>query len=133
MLLALSVARNAARKVRPGGTLLFMGGTGGRRVGLGLGFVSAVTRRDACADRQPRARAGPGQSHRRRLRRHTVVGVASRRWARSPPPSAPRYAPIRRVVGPADLAALALHIMTNTALTGATYDVDGGYIATIES
>jgi hypothetical protein len=32
----------------------------------------------------------------------------------------------RRVVGPADVAALAVHIMTNTALTGATYDIDGG-------
>ena len=29
-------------------------------------------------------------------------------------------------VGPADVAALAIHIMTNTALTGATYDIDGG-------
>ena len=28
--------------------------------------------------------------------------------------------PIGRVVGPADVAALAVHIMTNTALTGAT-------------
>jgi NAD(P)-dependent dehydrogenase (short-subunit alcohol dehydrogenase family) len=34
--------------------------------------------------------------------------------------------PIRRVVGPADVAALAVHLMTNTALTGATYDIDGG-------
>jgi NAD(P)-dependent dehydrogenase (short-subunit alcohol dehydrogenase family) len=34
--------------------------------------------------------------------------------------------PIGRVVGPADVAALAVHIMINTALTGATYDVDGG-------
>jgi NAD(P)-dependent dehydrogenase (short-subunit alcohol dehydrogenase family) len=34
--------------------------------------------------------------------------------------------PIRRVVGPADVAALAVHIMTNTALTGGTYDIDGG-------
>jgi NAD(P)-dependent dehydrogenase (short-subunit alcohol dehydrogenase family) len=34
--------------------------------------------------------------------------------------------PIRRVVGPADIAALAVHLMTNTALTGATYDIDGG-------
>jgi NAD(P)-dependent dehydrogenase (short-subunit alcohol dehydrogenase family) len=34
--------------------------------------------------------------------------------------------PIRRVVGPADVAALAVHIMTNTALTGATFDIDGG-------
>jgi hypothetical protein len=30
------------------------------------------------------------------------------------------------VVGPADVAALAVHIMVNTALTGATYDIDGG-------
>ena len=34
--------------------------------------------------------------------------------------------PIWRVVGPADVAALAVHIMSNTALTGATYDIDGG-------
>jgi hypothetical protein len=34
--------------------------------------------------------------------------------------------PIGRVVGPADVAALAVHIMSNTALTGATYDIDGG-------
>jgi hypothetical protein len=35
--------------------------------------------------------------------------------------------PIRRVVEAADVAALAIHKMTNTALTGATYDIDGGY------
>jgi NAD(P)-dependent dehydrogenase (short-subunit alcohol dehydrogenase family) len=34
--------------------------------------------------------------------------------------------PIGRVVGPADIAALAVHLMTNAALTGATYDIDGG-------
>ena len=34
--------------------------------------------------------------------------------------------PIGRVVGPADVAALAVHIMTNTAVTGATFDIDGG-------
>ena len=34
--------------------------------------------------------------------------------------------PIRRVVGPADIAALAVHLMINTAITGATYDIDGG-------
>jgi hypothetical protein len=30
------------------------------------------------------------------------------------------------VVGPEDVAALAVHLMVNTALTGATFDVDGG-------
>jgi NAD(P)-dependent dehydrogenase (short-subunit alcohol dehydrogenase family) len=34
--------------------------------------------------------------------------------------------PIRRVVEAGDVAALAVHIMTNTALTGGTYDIDGG-------
>ena len=34
--------------------------------------------------------------------------------------------PIRRVVGPEDVAAAALHLMTNTALTGVIFDVDGG-------
>ena len=34
--------------------------------------------------------------------------------------------PIARVVGPADVAALAVHLMTNTAVTGATFDIDGG-------
>jgi NAD(P)-dependent dehydrogenase (short-subunit alcohol dehydrogenase family) len=34
--------------------------------------------------------------------------------------------PIGRVVGPEDVAALAVHLMTNTALTGATFDIDGG-------
>jgi NAD(P)-dependent dehydrogenase (short-subunit alcohol dehydrogenase family) len=34
--------------------------------------------------------------------------------------------PIGRVVGPADVAAPAVHLMSNTALTGAVYDIDGG-------
>jgi NAD(P)-dependent dehydrogenase (short-subunit alcohol dehydrogenase family) len=34
--------------------------------------------------------------------------------------------PIARVVEPADVAALAVHVMNNSALTGATYDIDGG-------
>ncbi|MFE4371294.1 hypothetical protein ACFRMN_24225 [Streptomyces sp. NPDC056835] len=34
--------------------------------------------------------------------------------------------PIRRLVGPGDVAALAVHIPCNGALTGATYDIDGG-------
>jgi NAD(P)-dependent dehydrogenase (short-subunit alcohol dehydrogenase family) len=34
--------------------------------------------------------------------------------------------PIGRVVGPEDVASLAIHLMVNTALTGATYDIDGG-------
>jgi NADP-dependent 3-hydroxy acid dehydrogenase YdfG len=55
--LALHVGQGAAAKVRPGGTLIFMTGTGGRRPG-------------ACGCGQPcaRARADQGQPDRRRFR-----------------------------------------------------------------
>src|SRR5258708_6624473 len=43
VVLALEVARNAVGKMRPGGTLLFMGGTGGLRIRHGLGVVSPPT------------------------------------------------------------------------------------------
>src|SRR5215471_6552274 len=43
LLLPLQVARDAAGRVRPGGTLLFMGGTGGRRPAVGLAFIAART------------------------------------------------------------------------------------------
>ena len=42
-LLPLQVARDAAGRVRPGGTLLFMGGTGGRRPAAGLAVLAALT------------------------------------------------------------------------------------------
>ncbi len=37
-----------------------------------------------------------------------------------------RTLPIGRVVEPEDIAGLAIHLMTNTAITGATIDIDGG-------
>ena len=43
VVLGLDVARNAAPNMRPGGTLLLMGGTGGRRIRRDLGLASAAT------------------------------------------------------------------------------------------
>jgi short-subunit dehydrogenase len=43
VVVALEVARNAAGKMRPGGTLLLVGGTGGRRISRDLGIASAAT------------------------------------------------------------------------------------------
>jgi len=43
LMLVLRIARSSTGKVRPGGTLLFMGGTGGRRPAVGLGLTSALT------------------------------------------------------------------------------------------
>jgi NAD(P)-dependent dehydrogenase (short-subunit alcohol dehydrogenase family) len=128
VVLGLEVARNAKGRMRPGGTLLLMGGTGGRRIGHGLGIVSAATAAlppftAALALELAPIRVnliaagfvdtplsasllGDGLDERRNELRAKL--------------------PIGRVVGPADVAALAVHIMSNTALTGATYDIDGG-------
>ena len=128
VVLGLEVARNARGKMRPGGTLLLMGGTGGRKISRDLGIVSAATAvlppfTAALALALAPVRVnliaagfvdtplsasllGDGLDARRDELRTTL--------------------PIGRVVGPADVAALAVHIMTNTALTGATYDIDGG-------
>src|SRR5271168_1223646 len=44
LLLPIQVARNARNNnVRPGGTLLFMGGTGGRSTAMGMVLISALT------------------------------------------------------------------------------------------
>jgi NAD(P)-dependent dehydrogenase (short-subunit alcohol dehydrogenase family) len=128
LLLALQVARNAGPKVRPGGTLLFMGGTGARRTGIGLGIASALTA------------ALPALTANLALELAPVrVNLIAAGFVDTPLSATllgdqlenrrnqlRATLPIRRVVGPADVASLAVHIMTNTALTGATYDIDGG-------
>jgi NAD(P)-dependent dehydrogenase (short-subunit alcohol dehydrogenase family) len=125
---ALEVARHAAPKMRPGGTLLLMGGTGGRRIGHGLGIVSAATA------------ALPPFTAALALELAPVrVNLIAAGFVDTPLSASllgdqledrrnelRATLPIGRVVGPADVAALAVHIMTNTALTGATYDIDGG-------
>jgi NAD(P)-dependent dehydrogenase (short-subunit alcohol dehydrogenase family) len=125
-MLIVGVARFA--KVRPGGSLTFMGGTGGRRPDRGIGITSAMTvalpalaaslalevapvRLNLIAagfvDTPLSASLLGDQLDERRTELRTTL-------------------PIGRVVQPDDVAALAVHLMTNTALTGATYDIDGG-------
>ena len=127
-LLALEVARNAAGKIRPGGSLLLMGGTGGRRISRELGIASAAT---AVLPPFTAALALELAPVRVNLIAAGFVdtplsasllgeGLDARR------DELRRRLPIGRVVGPEDVAALAVHLMTNTALTGATYDIDGG-------
>jgi hypothetical protein len=85
-------------------------------------------RRHACGHGRPRprARADPGQSHRARLRRHPIVGFAPRRRSRQACEELRATLPIGRVVGPVDVAALAVHLVINTAVTSATYNIGGG-------
>jgi NAD(P)-dependent dehydrogenase (short-subunit alcohol dehydrogenase family) len=125
---AIQVARNVAGKVRPGGALLLMGGTGGRSIGVGYEIVNSVTAAmpaltaslalelapvrvnliaPGFVDTPLSARLlGDDLEKRREELRSTL--------------------PIGRVVQPEDIAALAVHLMINTAITGATYDIDGG-------
>jgi NAD(P)-dependent dehydrogenase (short-subunit alcohol dehydrogenase family) len=127
-MLMLGVARYSAGKVRPGGTLLFMGGTGARHPAEGVGISSAMTvalpalTASLALEIAPvrinliaagfvdtplsASLLGDALERRREQLRETL--------------------PIGRVVGPADVAALAVHLMSNRALTGATYDIDGG-------
>ena len=124
----LGVARYAAPLMRAGGTLIFMGGTGPRHPAVGLSIaaadnaaLTALTANLALEIAPVRVNLiaagfvdtplsaqllGDQLDERRSQLRHDL--------------------PIRRVVGPADVAALAVHLMTNTALTGAAYDIDGG-------
>lgn len=128
IVVGLEVARNATAKMRPGGTLILMGGTGARRITRSMGIASAATAAlppfvAALALEVAPVRVnliaagfvdtplsasllGDQLEGRRKELRETL--------------------PVGRVVTPADVAALAVHVMTNTAVTGATYDVDGG-------
>jgi NAD(P)-dependent dehydrogenase (short-subunit alcohol dehydrogenase family) len=128
IVLGLEVARNAVGKMRPGGTLLFMGGTGGRRIGHGQGIASAAT---AALPPFTAALALEVAPVRANLIAAGFVDSPLSASLLGDQLEARRAElraklPIGRVVGPADVAALAVHIMTNTALTGATYDIDGG-------
>jgi NAD(P)-dependent dehydrogenase (short-subunit alcohol dehydrogenase family) len=125
---SLRIARSCATRLRPGGSLTFITGTHARRSGVGVSIAAiaaaalpAITANVAVELAPIRANAiaagfvdtplsarilGDQLDTRREELRATL--------------------PIRRVVGPADVAAVAIHLMTNTAVTGATYDVDGG-------
>ena len=128
VVLGLEVARNAAPKMRPGGSLVLMGGTGGRRIDHRLGIVSAAT---AALSPFTAALALELAPVRVNLIAAGFVDTPLSASLLGDQLEARRdelraTLPIGRVVGPADVAALAVHLMTNTALTGATYDIDGG-------
>jgi len=128
LLLPLHVARKAVARVRPGGTLLLIGGTGGRRPAVGMALISMLTAALPALTKVLALELAPVR-----------VNLIAPGFVDTPLSATllgdrlderrdqlRRTLPIGRVVGPADVAALAVHIMTNTALTGATYDIDGG-------
>ena len=126
--LGLEVARSAAGKMRPGGTLIFMGGTGGRKISRELGLVSAAT-----------AALPPFAAALALALAPVRVNLIAAGFVDTPLSASllgegldarrdelRAKLPIGRVVEAADVGALAVHLMINTAVTGATYDIDGG-------
>lgn len=128
ILLPIQIAKSARSKVRPGGTLLFMGGTGGRSVAQGLVLISALTAAMPAMTKNLALELAPVRVN--LIAAGFVDTPLSERLLGEKIEERRNQLrtklPIRRVVEPADVAALAVHIMTNTALTGATYDIDGG-------
>jgi NAD(P)-dependent dehydrogenase (short-subunit alcohol dehydrogenase family) len=128
LLMPLRVGRAAIGRIRPGGGLLFMSGTGARRPAPGLAVIGALTMAlpalvanlalEIAPIRVNLIAAGFVDTP---LSASLLGDDLDRRRAQLR-----ATLPIARVVGPDDVAALAVHLMTNTALTGATYDIDGG-------
>jgi NAD(P)-dependent dehydrogenase (short-subunit alcohol dehydrogenase family) len=127
LLLAVEIARLAVGRVRAGGSLVFVSGTNRRpRADLGVVSTNAAAFPTLVANLAlelapirvnliaagfvdtdlSAALLGANLEEKRNELRSTL--------------------PIRRVLKPSDVAALAVHLMANTAITGATYDIDGG-------
>ncbi|MEU2110379.1 SDR family oxidoreductase [Streptomyces sp. NPDC019507] len=126
--MTIGIALYSRARVRAGGTLLFIGGTGGRRPAVGMTVTSALTAALPAVTANLALELAP-------VRVNLIAAgfvdtplsaslLGDRLEARRE--ELRTTLPIRRVVGPEDVAALALHIMDNDALTGGTYDIDGG-------
>lgn len=126
--LPVAVAQRAVGRVRAGGTLLFMAGTRGGGRGPGLSLIAANSAALPALVANLAVEIAPIR-----------VNLIAAGFVDSPLSATLLGAdldkrraqlratlPIRRVVEPADVAALAVHLMSNTAVTGATYDIDGG-------
>jgi NAD(P)-dependent dehydrogenase (short-subunit alcohol dehydrogenase family) len=126
--LAVAVAQHAVGRVRPGGTLLFLGGTGGRSRGPGLSLAAAGTAALPALIANLAVEVAPVRVN------LIAAGFVDTELSASllgddldkRREQLRATLPIRRVVEPADIAALAVHLMINTAITGATFDIDGG-------
>ena len=125
--LAIEVARNSVGRVQAGGTLLFMAGLAGRpspgllteaATAAALPALIANLALEIAPIRVNLIAAGFVDTP---LSASLLGADLDKRRAQLR-----ATLPIRRVVEPADVAALAVHLMSNTAVTGATYDIDGG-------
>jgi len=126
LLLPLQVAREAATRVRPAGTLIFTGCIDGVGSPGGPPFLSAITAALSVITKSLADELAPIR-----------VNLVATGFVDTPRPAAVLVdglegrrqelgVSLRRAICPADVAALAIHLMTNTAVTGATFHIDGG-------
>jgi NAD(P)-dependent dehydrogenase (short-subunit alcohol dehydrogenase family) len=128
LLLPIELARHAATHVNPAGTLLFMGGTPGRNPLAGFSLVSAMTAALPALVRNLALEIAPVR-----------VNVIAAGFVDTPLSEAllgseiearreelRQRLPIGRVIKPVEIAELAVDMMLSTAVTGATFDIDGG-------
>jgi NAD(P)-dependent dehydrogenase (short-subunit alcohol dehydrogenase family) len=125
---ALRLARVSATRVRPGGSLTFITGTDARRPGIGssvaaiLAAAMPVVAANIALELAPiRANVVAAGYVDMPLSVRILGDDLERRRA-----ELRATLPIRRVVGPVDVAAVIVNLMTNSAVTGATWDIDGG-------
>ena len=127
IILTIEIARVAKDALKPAGSLLFIGGTGGRRASAGP-LISAVTVAMPAVTRSLALELAPIRVN---LIAPGFVDTPLSASLLGQELDARREhlratLPIRRVVGPAEIAALAVELMSNNAVTGATFDIDGG-------
>ena len=128
LVLPMQVARAAAAKMRPGGTLVFMTGTAARHPAVGSAIagilaaaVPALTANLALELAPVRVNLIAAGFVDTPLSASLMGGDLEKRRQ-----ELRETLPVRRVVEPSDIARLAISLMSNTAVTGATYDIDGG-------
>jgi len=128
LMLMIGLAQVAPAKMNPGGSLIFMSGTGARRPGAGMSVMGAMIAASTAAAASLAIEIAPARIN------LIAAGFVDtplsarllgdelderREWLA-------KTLPVRRVVQASDVAELAVLLMTNSAITGSVYDIDGG-------
>jgi NAD(P)-dependent dehydrogenase (short-subunit alcohol dehydrogenase family) len=124
----IDIAQLAGPAIRPSGSLTLMSGATIRQPTVGIAVLSAVSSWASAAAVSLAAELAPARVNMispgfvdTPLSAEMLgTGLVARRQRLA------EQLPIKRVMQPGDVAALAIHVMVNTAITGVTLNIDGG-------